>query len=116
VGVVTDLHEHDEEIKTVLGRLAALGHEVVVFHLIHPRELTLDYGAGVVTFEELETGRTVQADARRLAPAYRAAVAAHTDRLRRALADAGVTYARLRTNAPLPDALRLFLRQRARLR
>lgn len=112
VVVLTDLHEHDEEI---LGGLSRLGgrHETLLLHLVGPRELTLDYG-GPVLLEDLETGQTVEVDPAAARPAYEAALAAHLRRVQRRLTERGVGYARLRLDEAPAIALRAFLQRRLR--
>jgi uncharacterized protein (DUF58 family) len=114
VVVLSDLHERAREITAVTSKLAALRHEVIVFHLIGRTELEGSW-RGVVSFEELETGRRIEVDVDRARPAYLAALRAELARLKRDLEERGVTYARLVLDQPLDLALRQFLTSRARL-
>lgn len=113
--MVSDLHERAREITTVGAKLAALGNEVIVFHVVGRVELEGGWH-GVLTFEELETGRRVEVDADQARPAYLAAFERELTRVRRALEERGITYARLPLDQPLDLALRQFLTIRARVR
>src|SRR5262249_23565908 len=73
VVVVTDRHERSGEIRTLAAKLAALRHEVLVFHVIGAVEREFRYH-GVVTFEELETGRRIEVDTDAVRAAYRSAL------------------------------------------
>lgn len=111
--LISDLHEQTDEITAAAAHLRALQHEVVVMHLLAPRELTLAY-EGPVTFEELETGRRVEVDPALAGAAYRGAVAAETRRLRDAIEGTGASYERLALDEPLETGLRRYLVARAR--
>lgn len=111
--VLSDLHERAREITTVAAKLAALRHEVIVFHVIGRVELEGGWH-GVLTFEELETGRRVEVDSDTARPAYLAALERELERVRRALEERGVTYARLVLDQPLDLALRQFIVTRSK--
>jgi uncharacterized protein (DUF58 family) len=110
---ITDLHERKDEIRTVLAKVQALRNEVLLFHVLGPRELDFSY-EGVVEFEELETGRVMQVDADRVRRGYQEAVARHLAETRQALHDLGVAYTRFTLDQPLDGALRAFLTRRMR--
>jgi hypothetical protein len=115
VVILSDLHERTKEITTVAAKLAALRQEVLVFHLVGRTELEGDWH-GLVTFEELETGRRVEVDADAARPAYLAAQEREHQRVKQALEERGVVYARLALDQPLDLALRRFLTARERVR
>lgn len=115
VVILSDLHERSREITTVAAKLAALRQEVLVFHLMGRVELEGSW-RGLLTFEELETGRRVEVDADAARPAYLAALERELTRLRHALEDRGVIYARFALDQPLDLALRRFLTARERMR
>ncbi len=110
---VTDLHEHKDEIRTVLAKVNTLRNEVLLFHVLGRGELDFSY-EGVIEFEELETGRVMQVDADRVRRGYREAVARHLTDTRQALQDLGVAYSLFTLDQPLDSALRAFLTRRIR--
>jgi uncharacterized protein (DUF58 family) len=115
VVILSDLHERSREITTVAAKLAALRQDVLVFHLVGRVELDGDWH-GVLTFEELETGRRVEVDADAARPAYLAALEREHQALKQRLEERGVTYARFALDQPLDLALRRFLSARERMR
>jgi uncharacterized protein (DUF58 family) len=115
VVIVTDLHERAAEIRTVATKLAALRHDVLLIHVASRTELELSF-KGVVTLEELETGRRIEVDADAARPAYLAAMERDLTLLRRALEDQRVDYVRFRLDQPLDAALRRYLTIRTRRR
>jgi len=109
---LSDYYEHGEEISDALRQLSRTRHEVLLFHLLARNELELDY-EGILQFEELETGRTVQVDPRRIRSDYQAQFAQHLDTLRRQLLEWNVHYEGFRLDE-LPGAqLQRWLQQRA---
>lgn len=111
--LISDLHERAEELRATAVRLADLGHDVTVIHLVGAREREFAY-EGAVTFEELETGRTVRVDAAKARPRY---VSARNDAwrsLERMFTEHDVSYVRLGLDEPLDDVMRRYLRLRAR--
>lgn len=112
VVVVTDLHERGREIRDALARVRA--NEVLLLSVLGRAERTLAH-SGVVTFEDLETGRTVRADAARARDAYRARMEAHLEAVRGEMAEREIDVAVVMMDEPLDGTLRTFLQRRARL-
>ena len=110
---LTDLHERVDEIRQAARTFAALRHETLVLHLIGRREMTLDY-PGVVTFEELETGRRLDVDTGAERESYRTSLNRHLDEIRRGFEERGIGYTRLALDQPLDFALRAWLKARGR--
>lgn len=115
VVIVTDLHERHDEIRTLATKLTALRHEVLLLHVMGGMEREFRY-RGVVTFEEIETGRRIEVDADAVRDAYLAAMEIELKRLRRSLEDVGVDYAAFSLDQPLDLALRHYLAGRTRRR
>jgi len=108
---VSDLYEEDGEIDTLLTRLRTTSGEVLLLHLLARNELDFTY-RGAVTFEDLETGRTLQLNADQQRRAWQEHLQSW---LREAATQArrhGFEYAQLSTAEPLDRALREFLKRR----
>ena len=112
---VTDLYQQSDEIFQLLDTLNTLKHEVVVFHIMSKNELELDF-KGYTSFEDLETGQTVQIDQAAARKTYRQQLALHLEQMRIKLLDRHIFYRMLTTDQPLDQALRDFLNQRNKLR
>lgn len=113
--VVSDLHEKEGEIQEAVQHINTLKNEVLIVHLLGPRELDLDYG-GVRTFEDLETGQTVLVDTDRAKAAYQQAVEERLDVLEDNLREQGIDYYRATIDQPLDHMLRTYLTSRQSLR
>ena len=108
---ITDLYEENGEIFQLLDTLNTLRHEVVTFHLMARNELNLDF-KGYSSFEDLETGETLQIDQYTARKTYQESLKAHLENVRVKLLDRNIYYRMLCTDEPLDQALRDFLKQR----
>jgi len=110
--LVSDLYDDGEGVEAELRRAIRIGHEVALFHVLTPDEITLPFG-GEVELEDLETGRRLitSAAARK---GYHQAFAAFLERWRTTCATYGIDYHRVTTDLPLDAALRDYLRRRTR--
>ncbi len=109
--LVSDLLAPVETLETSLAMLTASGHEVLLFHLADPAELTFDFAAPA-RFLDLETGRDLflepslaRAEYTRRRDAHLAGIHAICQRL-------GISHHRLLTDQPLELALFDFLNAR----
>jgi len=98
-----------------LRQLRARGHDVVLFHVLDPDEVSLPFEE-LIHFEGMEPGdtRTLLAEARDLAQAFAEESEAFRERWRLACLAAKVEYRFARTNAPPAEILRAFLADRQR--
>lgn len=113
--LMTDLYQTNAEIFTLLDTLTSLGHEVLVFHLLSRNELELDY-KGYSTFEDLESGKSIQIDQSKVRQEYQQQMKDYLEKTRTELLDRGIYYRLMVTDEPLDQALRDFLKQRTKLR
>lgn len=107
VVVISDLYEEDAALAEI-RRVARMGHDVVVVHVMAREELTLP-GGGATEFEDLETGVTSVTHPDAVAATYAANVERFLARMQTAVRREGLDYLRLVTGEPLEPALRRFL-------
>lgn len=107
---VSDFYEEDESLAQV-RRLARMGHDVVVVHVLAREELALEVG-GAAEFVDLETGRTLMVQPSAVRDSYTTAVQEWLAKVQREVARDGMDYVWLITGAPLEPALRRFLMSR----
>lgn len=112
---VTDLYQTDNEIINLLDTLNILRHEMVVFHVVSRNELELDF-KGYTTFEDLESGETIQIDQAKARTEYKTKLANYLAETRTKMLDRRIFYRTVCTDEPLDQALRDFLKQRSKLR
>lgn len=107
VVVISDLYEEEAALAEI-RRVARMGHDVVVVHVMAREELTLPAG-GAMEFEDLETGVTSATNPDAVAAAYAVNVEKFLTRMQTAVRREGLDYLRLVTGEPLEPALRRFL-------
>jgi uncharacterized protein (DUF58 family) len=114
VVLISDLMDDPEKILMGLKHFRHRQHEVIVFHVLDPYELDLDY-RDEVEFEDLESGRRIRVEPAFLREQYNRDVAAWVDRLERGCKNNQIDYNLLRTDTPFDQALTAFLGKRLRL-
>lgn len=112
---ITDLYQTDDEIIKLLDTLNTLRHEILVFHVLSRNEMELDF-KGFSTFEDLETGQTIQIDQAKARTEYKTKLSAYLEETRVKMLDRRIFYRTISTDEPLDQALRDFLKQRNKLR
>lgn len=112
---VTDMYQQNEELFQLLDTLNTLRHEVLVFHIMAKNELELDF-KGYTTFEDLETGESIQIDQIVARKTYQEQLQSHLEKVRTEMLERHIFYRMLSTEQPLDQALRDFLNQRKKLR
>ncbi len=113
VVVLTDGHEHGEEMRAALAPLRARRYELILFHLVGRDEIDFPFH-GPIRFEDLETGEVLETDADAARPAILAGQEAHLQSWRNAWGgDGRFEYQRFRLDEPLDPALRSYLLHRS---
>ncbi len=115
VMLISDLYEDPAEILGAVGPLRARGHDVIVFHVLDPKELSFDF-EGASGFEDLETGEQIPVVPERMQAGYRKLMDEHLEAVRKRFSDNRIDYVLLDTSKPLDEALFRYLLARERLR
>jgi uncharacterized protein (DUF58 family) len=110
--VLSGLYEDDAAVGGV-KRLARMGHDVIVVHVVAREELTLPF-EGRVEFEDLELGTRLVAAPAAIRGEYEQRFGEFLSRTEGAIRREGLDYLRLTTGMPLEAALRRFLVGRRR--
>jgi len=113
--ILSDFFSPLDQLEPHLTSLVAAGHEVVVFQVLDPAELSFDFEKSAI-FEDMESGQTLYIDPASARHEYARQLEGHCDRLRAICQRLGVSYHRLATNRPLELALFDFLRERMQRR
>ncbi|MHA6246302.1 DUF58 domain-containing protein [Pontibacter sp. CAU 1760] len=108
---LTDLYEQEDEITKLLLRLGTKRHELLLFHLMARNELDFGY-SGTLTFEDLETGQTMQVSTNEQRNRYLAQLQEWLQQTERDMRNRQIAYDRFVTDEPLDKALRSFLQKR----
>lgn len=113
--LVSDLYEEPDAVLQAVLPLQARGHDVIVFHVLDPAELTFPF-QDAAGFEDLETGEQIPVIPEKLRDDYRRMLRAHLEELERRFTGSGIDYTVLDTSLPLDQALFAYLSSRERLR
>ncbi|HBB26317.1 MAG TPA: DUF58 domain-containing protein [Bacteroidetes bacterium] len=112
VVIISDLLDDPETILSGLRHFRHDQHDVMVFHVMDPREVDLGFDASTV-FRDLETGQEITTQPLQIRGAYRQAVEDYTTTLKRGCHALNVDYVRITTDMPFDVALREYLVKRA---
>lgn len=109
--LISDLLAPIETLEKSLLSLIACGHEVFLFHVLDPAELTFDFGKAAL-FHDLESARDLYIDPAAVRREYLKKLQAHNEKVKAICEKLGVAYRQFGTNRPLELALFDFLRGR----
>lgn len=112
--LISDLLDDPDDVVPGLRHFRHLKHEVVVFHVLDPRELEFGFDADA-TFRDMETGELMTTEPFSIRRDYLKAVDDWRARLRRECAESGVDYVPVSTATPYDRALFSYLEKRKRL-
>lgn len=111
IAIASDLLDEDPEALSGLATLRARGHQVIVFHVLHPQELRLPELGGAL-FEGLEGEESLQANTDDVGDAYAATMGEFIETSRRRCIAAGAHYELAVTNTPIEQVLAHLVQQR----
>ena len=109
--LISDFLAPLEQLERELLAVAACGHELVVFQILDPAELTFNFGQASM-FEDLESGRLLFIEPSVARREYLKNFGEHCARLQQSCQRLGAAYHRLDTSRALELALFDFLRAR----
>lgn len=111
--LISDFLAPLDRLEQALLQLGASGHDVALFQVLDPAELTFDFREPAL-FEDIESGRTLLVDPFAVRAHYKKQMEGHCDTLREMCLRLGHDYLRLTTDQPIEFALFDFLRARNR--
>jgi len=111
--LISDLLAPVDRLETSLGTLAASGHEVLLFHVLDPTEVTFSFDKASL-FYDVESARELYIDPALARREYLRQFTAHTAGIEAICRKLGVAYHRLMTDQALELAMFDFLRARDR--
>ncbi|MGE5174934.1 MAG: DUF58 domain-containing protein [Hyphomicrobiales bacterium] len=112
--ILSDLLDDPERITQAIHHFRHQKHEVLVFHVLDPQEVSFEFEREAV-YVDLESGDRVTTRPQELRADYRARVRDWRDRLRQACIEKRADYVPLTTDLPYDRALLEYLSKRSRL-
>ncbi len=105
-----------DDVESVLGGLQHLrfgGHEVVVFHVLHPDEVDFPFN-GMVKFDAMEEKMHLLTRPQLIRPTYMRAVKKYLEEFQQGCERNGIDYVMMNTGKLLGETLTAYLAQRLR--
>jgi len=117
--LVSDLLDDPRKVLDALGRVHHRGHEVVIFQVLDPHEITFDLGpasSGVTVLRDMETGEDFEAEPALIRDMVEAEVRQFLDTIDAGCRAHGLHLVRCRTDEPVEQTLSGYLHYRHRSR
>ena len=114
VVLVSDLLDDPNETIAGLKAVRHVGHDVIVFHILDPKEVSFDFPRDA-RFQDLETGEILPSQPIHIRNAYRSEVQQFIDDYRTRLRKERIDYYLCTTSSPYEIALFEFLVRRKRI-
>ena len=117
LALISDFYEEPDSLVEALRPLSGGNHDLIVFHVLDPAELTFPFEKPA-SFEDLETGERFPVVPEKLREGYRKILGDHVAEVERKVVGHGADYTLLDTSQPLDLALFRYLlsRQQAHTR
>lgn len=115
VVLISDLLTSIDQLERDLGYLSAGGHDVVVFQVMDPSEMSFDFESPAL-FQDVESGRDIYVDPSVARKAYQRRQSEHGTKIRSICQNLGIDYHLFATDRPFDLALLDFLQHRMRVR
>jgi len=117
-GLVFLLSDCFDDVEALLGGLQHLrfqGHEVIIFHVLHPDEVEFPFG-GMVKFDGMEDRRELLTRPQLVRPAYLRALKKYLEDLQMGCERNHCDYVAMNTGKPLAETLTAYLARRLKVR
>ena len=112
--LISDLMDDPDKLLMGLKHFRHRQHEVIVFHVLDPRETDLNY-RDEVEFEDMESGRKLRLEPAFLREQYSKDMADWIQHFNRECRNHQIDYNLLRTDTPFDQALTAYLGKRLRM-
>jgi uncharacterized protein (DUF58 family) len=112
--LISDFYDEPDDILEAIKPLRFLGNDLIVFHVLDPREVDFAYDEAS-TFEDLETTDQMPVVPQSFRDQYRAMIQDHINTLQTRFSEQRIDYALLNTTEPLDRALFSYLSSREKL-
>jgi hypothetical protein len=112
--LVSDLLDEPDKVVDSLKHFKYNNNEVLVFHVLDPKEINLDYNERTI-FEDLETNQTIETEPWQINQAYKKEMDELIKYYKTECAINKIDYNQLTTNQNLEHVLSQFLNKRKRL-
>jgi uncharacterized protein (DUF58 family) len=102
--LISDFYQESEEVVEAVDLLRGAGHDLMVFHVLDPEELSFPF-ENTATFRDMETEEEMPLVPGKVRDGYQGLLRAHLAELKDRFAGSRTDYAVLDTSSPLDHAL-----------
>ena len=111
--ILSDLFIEPEQLRSCFQHLRFRHHDVAVFHLLDPLEISFDFRRPM-RFLDMEGGPSIFAEPNQIADRYHSAMRTYLDGLRAVVLESGIDYHRVQLDENYEQVLTRFLVGRSR--
>jgi len=112
--LISDFYDEPDDILEAIKPLRYIGNDLIVFHVLDPREIDFDY-EDASTFEDLETTDQMPVVPQSFREQYKSMIQEHINTLQTRFSEQRIDYALVNTSEPLDRALFSYLSSREKL-
>ncbi len=112
--LISDLFDDPDKVLSGLQHFRYKGHEVIVFHVLDPQELILDFTQRT-RFRDMESGEEIVTDPWHIQSDYQKSMEQFCDYIKSNCRQKNIDYVQLSTDLPLDMALSEYLIKRKRI-
>ena len=112
--LISDLFDDPEKVLSGLQHFRYKGHEVVVFHILDPQEMSLNFSHRT-RFRDMESGEEIITDPWHIKSDYQKSMKQFCNYFKTNCRKKNIDYIRLTTETPLDSALSEYLIKRKRI-
>ncbi len=112
--LISDLLDKEKNIIEGLRHFRYRGHEVIIFHIIDPKEQDLDYNQNI-NFIDIENNSAIMADSRIIRDKYNKAFNSFCEFYENECYQNKIDYIRITTDSSLDKALMQYLMKRSKI-
>ncbi|MCH7497854.1 MAG: DUF58 domain-containing protein [Candidatus Marinimicrobia bacterium] len=112
--LISDLFDDPNEVLLGLKHFRYKRHEVIVFHILDPQELSFDYSSRT-RFRDMETGQTITTEPWHIRREYQQQMEQFINTFRTRCRRHNIDYVQITTDRPLDLALSEYLVKRGRV-
>ena len=113
--LISDLLDDENEVMNGLRHFKHKGHEVIIFHVIDPKEKNLDFDQNV-NFCDIESNSSIMTDTRQIKNQYNKAFNNFCNFYKDNCAKNKIDYIPINTNQPLDVSIMQYLIKRSKLK
>ena len=112
--LMSDLFDDPEKIISGLKHFRYKGHEVIVFHILDPKEISLDFNQRT-KFRDLESGQEIVTDPWHIQVDYQKNMDKFCNHIKTSCRQNNIDYVKISTELPIDMALSEYLIKRRKL-